>query len=117
MFHCAGKTLMLILQGLRWLREGRHVLIIAPTDVPQPYAEQIVQQFHAMMPSSEGPPALSIYYFDLDDENMVTRALTELTNLAKSHGNQLYILMDEVVFDKRYGKLAKKQQHTNKQTN
>jgi hypothetical protein len=102
----AGKTLMLILQGLRWLREGRFVHVLSNTGpVPQPSATQIAHQLRSTMmaSSNEATSAVKMRQLNpaIEEEAEVTRAVKELTKFAKARGDQLYILMDEVVFDLR----------------
>jgi hypothetical protein len=107
LFFIAGKTLMLILQGLRWLCEGHHVFVldfISPT-AKWPFAEQIVHQLRALMNERNGDasPAVSLYSCDLakGKDSEVTRAVKKLTKFAEAHGSQLCILMDECGFSRK----------------
>jgi hypothetical protein len=95
---------MLILQGLRWLRKGKHVLVLNPRGRPMAIFEMIAFQLsYATMTdkSCNGLEAVSNYQCKLADgtKHDVKRIVDELTQFAKAHGNQLHILVDESFFD------------------
>jgi hypothetical protein len=100
----SGKTLLLFLQGLRWLREGHHVCVFNTTrsSLPHAFTTQIAHQLRATMArSSKEPPAVSLHCYDLETPVEVDKAVKELTKMAENQGKQLYILMDEGHFDQK----------------
>jgi hypothetical protein len=111
-FVCAGKTLMLVLQGLRWLQEGHPVLVLNTFGRPWPHAEHTAHQLRTTLEkqkkgasnqegtsSLEGLASPQVYIYQCNfvsgGEEEVTRAVDELTEFAKQHGYKLFILADE----------------------
>jgi hypothetical protein len=100
---------MLVLQGLRWLREGRQVIVMEhATYPPRTFAAMIVHQLRATMKAtSNEEPAVTLYCCDIfyGTDADVTMAVKDLTKFAEASLGQLYILMDETAFGSRLEKL------------
>jgi hypothetical protein len=110
---CAGKTLMLVLQGLRWLREGLDVDIISTELVTYAVALMIERQLKITIkndPKSEDAPkpgkvrlhrfVFTNSFINQLQDKVVEQAAAEVANGAR-HG-KLCLLMDESGFGYRY---------------
>ncbi|KAK7098194.1 uncharacterized protein [Littorina saxatilis] len=99
-----GKTVVLVLQGVRWLRQGHDVHVISTRYNTRAVSTSIKQQLE--MSLSAGPtPSLTpgsvsyhIYNF-FNREGDVDQAVTDL--VACVNNGHLHVLIDEVSFDSR----------------
>ncbi|KAK7098151.1 hypothetical protein V1264_002509 [Littorina saxatilis] len=99
-----GKTVVLVLQGVRWLRLGHDVHVISTQYTSRAVSTSIKQQLE--MSLSAGPtPSLtpgivSYHIYDFwKREGDVDQAVTDL--VACVNNGQLHVLIDEVSFDSR----------------
>ncbi|XP_070202845.1 uncharacterized protein [Littorina saxatilis] len=97
-----GKTVMLVLQGVRWLRQGHDVHVLSTGPHTRAVSTSIKQQLE--MSLSAGPtPSLtpgSVSYHGhdfLDREANVEQAVTDLLACVKN--GHLHVLIDEASFD------------------
>ncbi|XP_070203700.1 uncharacterized protein [Littorina saxatilis] len=97
-----GKTVVLVLQGVRWLREGHDVHVLSTWYETRAVSTSITQQLG--MSLSAGPkPSLtpgSVTYHTYDFYNReedVEKAVTDLVACVKN--GHLYVLLDEAYFD------------------
>ncbi|XP_070203660.1 uncharacterized protein [Littorina saxatilis] len=99
-----GKTVVLVLQGVRWLREGHDVHVLSTQYPTRAVSTSITQQLG--MSLSAGPtPSLtpgSVLHHQYDFQNReedVEQAVTDLVACLKN--GHLYVLLDEAFFDSR----------------
>ncbi|KAK7088785.1 uncharacterized protein [Littorina saxatilis] len=95
-----GKTVMMELQGLRWLLEGRDVHVLTTARASTAISIGIAHQLNVMLNQHPHPAHTSgtvcRHQYDFTKAEDVARAVTELSACARD--GQLYILMDEANF-------------------
>lgn len=100
-----GKTTCLVLMGLRWLRQGKDVHVVCVRNRTLAISNVIEHQLQTTLvaePTASAPPGriiLHTYDIYFSDEREVDRAITELSEA--SHGQELYVLLDEVNFSEK----------------
>ena len=116
-----GKTVMLILMGLKWLLEGQdvHVISTRPASLAasqvmyyqlsmtakayrssEPRPKRIAASSHAGSGAAAGgAAAVHLHRFDFYKEGDVDEAIRDLSAAAKD--GQLHVLMEEAVFSDR----------------
>jgi hypothetical protein len=100
--HAAGKTVMLVLQGLRWLRQGHDVHVLSTWAASFSSSCVIQNQLIATMETAdvtdEPPGRVLVHRYDFfNDETQVERAVHELTDDV-TEGGVLCVIMDEAAF-------------------
>ncbi|XP_070203703.1 uncharacterized protein [Littorina saxatilis] len=97
-----GKTVVLVLQGERWLRQGHDVHVLSTMHTTRAVSTSITQQLK--MSLSAGPTpfltpgSMSHHQYDfLNREEDVEQAVTDLVACMKN--GHLYVLLDEAFFD------------------
>ena len=100
-----GKTLLLVLVGLRWLLQGHDVHIVsahlATLAVSLMIQHQLQNTLKAQTPPTVTAGAVFTHQFDfINSEQDVTTAVTELTSAAQ--GGHLHVLVDEANFGHRF---------------
>ncbi|KAK7094190.1 uncharacterized protein [Littorina saxatilis] len=102
-----GKTVVLVLQGLRWLLEGHDVQVVSARNVNWAIGRVITEQLRlslqmslsADQTPSTTPGEVTYYQYDFRERGEdVEKALTELTACVKD--GQLHLLMDEATLSK-----------------
>ncbi|XP_070199053.1 uncharacterized protein [Littorina saxatilis] len=100
-----GKTVVLVLQGVRWLRQGHDVHVISTLYTTRAVSTSIKQQLEMSLsagPTPLTPGSVSYHLYDIfNREGDVDQAVTDLVASVKN--GQLHVLIDEVSFDSRYG--------------
>ncbi|KAK7098181.1 uncharacterized protein [Littorina saxatilis] len=99
-----GKTVVLVLQGVRWLRQGHDVHVISTLDTTRAVSTSIKQQLQMSLSAgptpSLTPGSVSYHLYDIfNREGDVDQAVTDLVACVKN--GQLHVLIDEVSFDSR----------------
>ena len=95
-FPRTGKTLMLVLQGLKWARQGRDVDVVSP--FPGSLASNVMIQHQLQMtlrtdPSaSPAPGTVRLHTYDFRQESDMDRCVRDLT---AGQRDTLCVLMDE----------------------
>ncbi|XP_070203326.1 uncharacterized protein [Littorina saxatilis] len=95
-----GKTLVLVLQGVRWLRQGHDVHLLSTRDATQAVSISIKQQLEMSLNAdptpSPTPGSVSYHPYDFFREQDVEQAVTDLVACVKN--GHLHVLVDEAVF-------------------
>ncbi|KAK7098141.1 hypothetical protein V1264_002501 [Littorina saxatilis] len=99
-----GKTVVLVLQGVRWLRQGHDVHVISTQYTTRAVSTSIKQQLEMSLSAgptpSLTPGSVSYHLYDFwNREGDVDQAVTDL--VACVNNGQLHVLIDEVSFDSR----------------
>ncbi|XP_070199033.1 uncharacterized protein [Littorina saxatilis] len=99
-----GKTVVLVLQGVRWLRQGHDVHVISTLYNTRAVSTSIKQQLQMSLSAgptpSLTPGSVSYHLYDIfNREGDVDQAVTDLVASVKN--GQLHVLIDEVSFDSR----------------
>ncbi|XP_070199091.1 uncharacterized protein [Littorina saxatilis] len=99
-----GKTVVLVLQGVRWLRQGHDVHVISTQDNTRAVSTSIKQQLEMSLSAgptpSLTPGSVSYHLYDIfNREGDVDQAVTDLVASVKN--GHLHVLIDEVSFDSR----------------
>ncbi|KAK7098189.1 hypothetical protein V1264_002541 [Littorina saxatilis] len=99
-----GKTVVLVLQGVRWLRQGHDVHVISTLYNTRAVSTYITQQLEMSLSASPTPSltpgSVSYHLCDFwNREGDVDQAVTDLVACVKN--GQLHVLIDEVSFDSR----------------
>ena len=103
-FLHTGKTVLLVLMGLRWLLQGNRVHIVS-TD-PSTLASSLMiqhqlEQTLAADPTAQTPGTVILHYYNFSTrEADVAACVTDLLTSA-GMGGHLHVLMDEVEFGHR----------------
>ena len=100
-----GKTVVLVMVGLQWLRQGHDVHVVCTSLAAIAVSRLIYHQLTmTLREDPTTPPTAGTVHFHLFDlhsgDSEVARAVTTL--VAASRGQQLHILMDEAVFSPGY---------------
>lgn len=101
-----GKTVVMVLMGLQWLRQGHDVFVLGVDEYSRAASHLIYRQLRATLradpsvTSALGTPRLLLYDF-LKNETDVDHALQTLTE-AKASSQTLHVLCDEFTPDIRY---------------
>ena len=88
---------MLVLQGLKWARQGHDVDVVSLH--PESRAANVMIQHQLQMTLSADPAAsptpgtVRLHQYDFEEESDVDRAVRDL--LSSVRGDRLYVLMDE----------------------
>ncbi|KAK7098197.1 hypothetical protein V1264_002549 [Littorina saxatilis] len=99
-----GKTVVLVLQGVRWLRQGHDVHVISTRYATRAVSTSIKQQLEMSLSAgptpSLTPGSVSYHLYDIwNREGDVDQAVTDLVACVKN--GHLHVLIDEVSFDSR----------------
>ncbi|KAK7106609.1 hypothetical protein V1264_017842 [Littorina saxatilis] len=99
-----GKTVMLVLQGLRWLRQGHDVHVLSTVYNTRAVNTSITQQLEMSLSAgptpSLTPGSVSFHRYNFwDREADVEQAVTDLLACVKN--GHLHVLIDEASFDSR----------------
>ncbi|XP_070199111.1 uncharacterized protein [Littorina saxatilis] len=99
-----GKTVVLVLQGVRWLRQGHDVHVISTGYNTRAVSTSIKQQLEMSLNASPTPSltpgSVSYHIYDIwNREGDVDQAVTDLVACVKN--GHLHVLIDEVSFDSR----------------
>ncbi|XP_070201261.1 uncharacterized protein [Littorina saxatilis] len=99
-----GKTVVLVLQGLRWLRQGHDVHVLSTRYNTRAVSTSIKQQLEMSLSAgptpSLTPGSVSYHRYDIwNREADVEQAVTDL--LACVENGHLHVLIDEARFDSR----------------
>ncbi|XP_070199041.1 uncharacterized protein [Littorina saxatilis] len=99
-----GKTVVLVLQGVRWLRQGHDVHVISTRYATRAVSTSITQQLEMSLSAgptpSLTPGSVSYHLYDIfNREGDVDQAVTDLVASVKN--GHLHVLIDEVSFDSR----------------
>ncbi|XP_070184515.1 uncharacterized protein [Littorina saxatilis] len=98
-----GKTVVLVLQGVRWLRQGHDVHVISTRYTTRAVSTSIKQQLEMSLsagPTPLTPGSVSYHLYDIfNREGDVDQAVTDLVASVKN--GHLHVLIDEVSFDSR----------------
>ncbi|KAK7106745.1 uncharacterized protein [Littorina saxatilis] len=97
-----GKTVVLVLQGVRWLRGGHDVHVLSTQYATRALNTSITQQLGMSLSAgptpSLTPGSVSYHKYDfLNREEDVEKAVTDLVACVKN--GHLYVLLDEAYFD------------------
>ncbi|XP_070203697.1 uncharacterized protein [Littorina saxatilis] len=97
-----GKTVVLVLQGVRWLRQGHDVHVISTGHVTQAVSTSITQQLKMSLSAGPTPNltqgSVSYHQYDfINREEDVEQAVTDLVACMKN--GHLHVLLDEAFFD------------------
>lgn len=101
-----GKTVVMVLMGLQWLRQGHDVFVLGVDEYSRAASHLIYRQLRATLradpsvTSALGTPRLLLYDF-LKNETDVVHALQTLTE-AMASSQTLHVLCDEFTPDIRY---------------
>ena len=88
---------MLVLQGLKWARQGRDVDVVSP--FPGSLASNVMIQHQLQMTlcadpkASPAPGTVRLHQYDFDQGSDVDRAVSDLLSAAR--GRMLCVLLDE----------------------
>ncbi|KAK7106592.1 hypothetical protein V1264_017826 [Littorina saxatilis] len=96
-----GKTVVLVLQGLRWLRQGHDVHVLSTSYATRAVSTSITQQLGMSLSAgptpSLTPGSVSYHRYNFwDREADVEKAVTDLVACVKN--GHLHVLIDEVAF-------------------
>ncbi|XP_070200866.1 uncharacterized protein [Littorina saxatilis] len=99
-----GKTVVLVLQGVRWLRQGHDVHVISTLYTTRAVSTSIKQQLQMSLSAgptpSLTPGSVSYHLYDIfNRKGDVDQAVTDL--VACVNNGHLHVLIDEVSFDSR----------------
>ncbi|KAK7106752.1 hypothetical protein V1264_017973 [Littorina saxatilis] len=97
-----GKTVVLVLQGERWLRQGHDVHVLSTRHATLAVSTSITQQLKMSLSAGPTPNltpgSVSYHQYDfLTREEDVEQAVTDLVACMKN--GHLYVLLDEAFFD------------------
>ncbi|XP_070200871.1 uncharacterized protein [Littorina saxatilis] len=100
-----GKTVVLVLQGVRWLRQGHDVHVISTRPNTRAVSTSIKQQLEMSLSAgptpSLTPGSVSYHLYDIwNREGDVDQAVTDLVACVKN--GHLHVLIDEMSFDSRF---------------
>ncbi|XP_070202895.1 uncharacterized protein [Littorina saxatilis] len=100
-----GKTVVLVLQGVRWLRQGHDVHVLSTWDATRAVSTSIKQQLEMSLSAgptpSLTPGSVSYHRYDiLGREADVEQAVNDLLACVKN--GHLHVLLDEAFFDSRF---------------
>ncbi|XP_070209383.1 uncharacterized protein [Littorina saxatilis] len=99
-----GKTIVLILQGLRWRLQGHDVHVVSTRPTSRAVSTLIQNQIKITATrnttsSLQQPGKVVLHHYDfMNCEGDVTKAVTELSAVKESDGS-LHVILDEAVFD------------------
>ncbi|XP_070203707.1 uncharacterized protein [Littorina saxatilis] len=101
-----GKTVVLVLQGERWLRQGHDVHVLSTRHATLAVSTSITQQLKMSLSAGPTPNltpgSVSYHQYDfLTREEDVEQAVTDLVACMKN--GHLYVLLDEAFFDSSAG--------------
>ncbi|XP_070203156.1 uncharacterized protein [Littorina saxatilis] len=96
-----GKTVVLVLQGVRWLRQGHDVHVLSTWHPTRAVSTSITQQLEMSLSAGQTPSltpgSVSYHTYDFwNREEDVDQAVTDL--LACVNNDHLYVLLDEASF-------------------
>ncbi|XP_070203152.1 uncharacterized protein [Littorina saxatilis] len=96
-----GKTVVLVLQGVRWLRQGHDVHVLSTWHPTRAVSTSITQQLEMSLSAGPTPSLIpgNVSYHPYDFYNReedVEKAVTDL--LACVNNDHLYVLLDEASF-------------------
>ncbi|XP_070202836.1 uncharacterized protein [Littorina saxatilis] len=96
-----GKTVVLVLQGVRWLRQGHDVHVLSTRHTTRSVSTSITQQLGMSLRAgptpSMTPGSVSFHQYDFfNREEDVDKAVTDLVACIKI--GHLHVLVDEAVF-------------------
>ncbi|XP_070202899.1 uncharacterized protein [Littorina saxatilis] len=99
-----GKTVVLVLQGVRWLRQGHDVHVLSTLYNTWAVSTSITQQLERSLSAgptpSLTPGSVSYHWYDFyNREEDVEQAVTDLLACVKN--GHLHVLLDEAFFDSR----------------
>ena len=106
-FLSIGKTIMLVLQGLRWLRQGYNVHVVSTRHGAMAASLMIQHQLQMTLRGEEttaspSPGTVVFHSYDFYDSDAdVNRAVFDLVSVSSS-GETMCVLLDEIQFDERY---------------
>ncbi|XP_070203614.1 uncharacterized protein [Littorina saxatilis] len=100
-----GKTVVLVLQGVRWLRQGHDVHVLSTRYNTRAVSTSIKQQLEMSLSAgptpSLTPGSVSYHRYNFwDREADVEKAVTDLVACVKN--GHLHVLIDEASFDSRF---------------
>ncbi|XP_070183249.1 uncharacterized protein [Littorina saxatilis] len=100
-----GKTVVLVLQGVRWLRQGHDVHVLSTRYATRAVSTSIKQQLEMSLSAgptpSLTPGSVSYHRYNFwDREADVEQAVTDLLACVKN--GHLHVLIDEASFDSRF---------------
>ncbi|XP_070203098.1 uncharacterized protein [Littorina saxatilis] len=101
-----GKTVVLVLQGVRWLRQGHDVHVLSTEPATQAVSTSITQQLKMSLSAGPTPNltpgSVSYHKYDFwNREEDVEQAVTDLVACMKN--GHLHVLLDEAFFDSSAG--------------
>ncbi|XP_070183021.1 uncharacterized protein [Littorina saxatilis] len=96
-----GKTVMLVLQGSRWLLQGHDVQVVSTDYISRAASRMIAGQLGMALSADPTPPptpgSVILHLYDFTNrEADVQQAVTDL--LARVKDGQLHVLLDEALF-------------------
>ncbi|XP_070206743.1 uncharacterized protein [Littorina saxatilis] len=96
-----GKTVVLILMGLKWLLDGHNVHVISTRPASLASSQVMYYQLNMTQQSytetNEKKAVVHLHRFNFYEKSEVDRAIGDLT--AASLGGKLHVLMEEAVFN------------------
>ncbi|XP_070207999.1 uncharacterized protein [Littorina saxatilis] len=104
-FYCSdekhqGKTVVLVLQGGRWLLQGHDVQVVSTHYNTRAASRMIAGQLGMALSADPTPPltpgTVVLHHYDFNREADVQQAVTNL--LARVKDGQLHVLLDEALF-------------------
>ncbi|XP_025112050.1 uncharacterized protein LOC112574900 [Pomacea canaliculata] len=90
-----GKTVVLLLMAIEWLRWGHHVYVVSTWWRSRAACSMLHQLLQRIMNMHETPGKPHLLQYHFEDEKDVTRAVAELSQ--KAIGGKVYVIADEVV--------------------
>ncbi|XP_070207914.1 uncharacterized protein [Littorina saxatilis] len=96
-----GKTVALVLQGLRWLLQGHDVQVVSTLYTSRAASRMIAGQLGMALSADPTPPptpgSIALHHYDFHNrEADVQQAVTDL--VARVKDGQLHVLLDEALF-------------------
>ncbi|XP_070207910.1 uncharacterized protein [Littorina saxatilis] len=96
-----GKTVAMVLQGLRWLLQGHDVQVVSTVYTSRAASRMIAGQLGMALSADPTPPptpgSIALHHYDFHNrEADVQQAVTDL--LAQVKDGQLHVLLDEALF-------------------